>query len=488
MGSKVETRLFINNEYVESSLPERLTVHNPYDDSVVTSNVHIAGEKEINAAVTAARNALSGPWGKFTGAQRSECMLKFADLVEKSMDELARLETISMGKPISMLLGFDIPHMIGCYRYYAGWSDKIEGEAFNADDGVYKIVQHEPLGVCAGVASWNATFLYAAWKIAPALAAGNTFVFKASEKAPLAMLAMARFYKEAGFPPGVVQFVSGDGLTGSLLSSHKLIAKISITGSIGAGIKVQEQATKSNLKKVVLELGGKSPAIVFSDANFDLALANCSHGFLVNTGQICAAASRVYVQEEIASKFIMGLKGEFEKAASALGADPLEKTTSLGPLADKMQLERVLSFIDDGKKRAKLLTGGKRRGDKGCFVEPTILLDPENDSICYKEEIFGPVLIVKTFKTEEEVIALANDTLFGLAACIYTSNIDRALRVSSAVDSGSVHINGVAIPKYNTPFGGFKQSGIGKELGKYGLLEYMKTKTVHIKYGSILVV
>ncbi|KFY80917.1 hypothetical protein V498_08764 [Pseudogymnoascus sp. VKM F-4517 (FW-2822)] len=447
MGSEVETRLFINNEYVESSLPERLTVHNPYDDSVVTSNVHIAGEKEINAAVTAARNALSGPWGKFTGAQRSECMLKFADLVEKSMDELARLETISMGKPISILLGFDIPHMIGCYRYYAGWSDKIEGEAFNADDGVYKIVQHEPLGVCAGVASWNATFLYAAWKIAPALAAGNTFVFKASEKAPLAMLAMARFYKEAGFPPGVVQFVSGDGLTGSLLSSHKLIAKISVTGSIGAGIKVQEQAAKSNLKKVVLELGGKSPAIVFSDANFDLALANCSHGFLVNTGQICAAASRVYVQEEIASKFIMGLKGEFEKAASALGADPLEKTTS---------------------------------GDKGCFVEPTILLDPENNSLCYKEEIFGPVLIVKTFKTEEEVIALANDTLFGLAACIYTSNIDRALRVSSAVDSGSVHINGVAIPKYNTPFGGFKQSGIGKELGKYGLLEYMKTKTVHI--------
>jgi aldehyde dehydrogenase (NAD+) len=243
----------------------------------------------------------------------------------------------------------------------------------------------------------------------------NQFIFKASEKSPLAMLAMARFYKEAGFPAGVVQFVSGGGHTGALLSSHKQIAKISLTGSIGAGIKVQEQATKSNLKKVVLELGGKSPAIVFSDGDFELALGSCSHGFLFNSGQICAAASRCYVQEEIAPKFIDAMKAEFEKATSALGADPLEKTTSLGPLADKAQLDRVLSFVEAGGRSAKLLTGGKRKGGKGCFFEPTIFLEPADDNPAYREEIFGPVLVIKTFKTEEEVIELANNTNFGLA-------------------------------------------------------------------------
>lgn len=229
------------------------------------------------------------------------------------------------------------------------------------------------------------------------------------------MLAMARFYKEAGFPPGVVQFISGAGDTGSLLSSHKDIAKISITGSIGAGIKVQEQATKSNLKKVVLELGGKSPAIVFSDADFQLSVANCSHGFLVNTGQICAAASRLYVQEKISEKFIEAVKTEFEKASLTLGSDPLDKSTTLGPIADKAQFKRVMSFIDDGKKSAQLLTGGARKGDKGCFIEPTIFLNPADDSWIYKEEIFGPVLVIKTFKTEDEVVALANNTTFGLA-------------------------------------------------------------------------
>ncbi|KAE9372605.1 putative aldehyde dehydrogenase [Stipitochalara longipes BDJ] len=476
-NSEVETRLFINNEYVKSSNANPLTIRNPFDDSIVTSNLEVAEEKEVDAAVNAAKYAYTkGPWSKFTGAQRSACLLKFADLVEQNMEKLAYLETIAMGKPISVLLRVDIPHMIGCYR-----SDKIEGDSFAADDGVYKIVRHEPLGVCAGIASWNATFLYAAWKIAPALAAGNTFIFKASEKAPLAMLSMAGLYKEAGFPPGVIQFLSGGGHTGALLSSHKQIAKISITGSIGAGIKVQEQATKSNLKKVVLELGGKSPAIVFSDTDFELALGSCSHGFLFNSGQICAAASRCYVQEDIAPKFIESMKAEFEQAASVLGADPLERTTVLGPLADKAQFDRVLSFVAAGSKSAKLLTGGKRKGERGYFFEPTIFLEPADDNPAYKEEIFGPVLVIKTFKTEEEVIELANNTDFGLAACIYTSNLDRALRVSSAIESGAVSINGPMVPSYQTPFGGFKQSGIGKELGKYGLLEYTKTKTVHIK-------
>jgi aldehyde dehydrogenase (NAD+) len=225
---------------------------------------------------------------------------------------------------------------------------------------------------------------------------------------------LARFYAEAGFPPGVVQFVSGAGATGALLSSHKQIAKISITGSIGAGVKVQEQATKSNLKKVVLELGGKSPAIIFEDADLPTALGCASHGFLFNSGQICAATSRLYVQESIAPEFIKSLVAEFEKASESLGADPLLKTTALGPLADKMQMDRVLYFIEEGKKSATLLTGGKRKGDKGCFVEPTLFTDPAPDNVAYKDEIFGPVLFVRTFKTEKEALALANDSTFGL--------------------------------------------------------------------------
>jgi aldehyde dehydrogenase (NAD+) len=225
---------------------------------------------------------------------------------------------------------------------------------------------------------------------------------------------LGQLFADAGFPPGVVQIVSGGAATGALLSSHMQIAKISITGSLEASLKVQEQASKSNLKKVVLELGGKSPAIVFSDADIPTALGSCSLGFLVNSGQICAAASRVYVQEDIAASFIEGLKGQFESASKALGADPKVKTTHLGPLADKQQFDRVMSFIEKGKRTAVLITGGARKAEKGCFVEPTIFLNPALDSPIYKEEIFGPVLVVKTFKTEEEVIDLANDTTYGL--------------------------------------------------------------------------
>lgn len=320
------------------------------------------------------------------------------------------------------------------------------------------------------------------------------------------MLAMAKFYKEAGFPSGVVQFVNGAAATGALLASHKGIAKVSITGSIFAGIKVQEQATRSNLKKVVLELGGKSPAIVFRDADLDLALGCCAHGFLANSGQICAASSRLYVQAEIAPKFIESMKAEFEKAGSSLGSDPLDMSTGLGPLADHSQLDRVLSFVRSGMETATLLTGGKRKGNRGCFMEPTIFLNPEQDSAIYKQEIFGPVLVIKTFETEEEVINLANETDYGLSgkqfnyideyarqelthftASLYTTNLDRALRVSSSIESGALSINGPFIPSYNTPFGGFKQSGSGKELGKYGLMEYLKTKTIHIKYVQLLI-
>jgi aldehyde dehydrogenase (NAD+) len=328
--------------------------------------------------------------------------------------------------------------------------------------------------------------MYCAWKIAPALAAGNTFVFKSSEKAPFTPLLIAPLYKEAGFPPGVVNFISGGGLTGALLSSHMDIDKISFTGSGITGRKVQDGATKSNLKKVTLELGGKSPSLIFDDANIENAIGQNSQGFLINTGQVCAATSRVFVQRGIAPKVIEALKAAFTQAEGAFGADPATASTMLGPLADKAQYDRVVDFIETAKKDsgAELAVGGGRiEGHKGFYVQPTIFLNAKEDSKIYREEVFGPVMNIKTFDTEEEAIKLANDTSYGLSSAIYTESMSRALRVASKIKAGTVGVNGVAFPHQTTPFGGYKQSGNGRELGKAGLLAYLQEKTIAINMG-----
>ncbi|KAK4891092.1 hypothetical protein LTR27_010299 [Elasticomyces elasticus] len=461
-GKDLETRLFINNEFVDSKHTNRLTLRNPVDDSIVTESVHLAGEKDVDYAVEVATEAFrTGPWSKFTGAQRAKCMLKFADLAEANAVRLAEIESIATGRPKALIQYFDVAHMVEVFRCelkvplkdYAGWADKIEGESFIDEDGLYRIVQYEPLG----------------------------FVFKTSEKAPLGALALAPLFAEAGFPPGVVNILSGAAETGSLLASHMKIAKISFTGSAFVGRLVQVAATKSNLKRVTLELGGKSPAIVFPDAPMDIALQSVGGGFLVNSGQICIAGSRVFVHADIADKFIAGLKDIFEKASQVLGANPMEMTTSLGPVVDKKQFDRIMGMIEDGKKTAKVVTGGSRKGDKGCFIEPTIFSEPANDSAILREEIFGPVLVVKTFKTEEEVVDLANDTTYGLSATLYTTDIARALRIARKLEAGAVGINTPHMPNVNTPFGGKKQSGNGgRELGKHGLQSYLEAKTIHI--------
>lgn len=408
--------LYINNAFVPSQGSERLTLTNPWDESTVVTDVHAANSADIDAAVAASVHAVKkGPWKKFTGAQRAACMLKFADLVEQNLDKLARLESLPTGRPISIIKHFDLPAMVSVYRYYAGWADKIAGKTFSEEDGTYKIVRYEPVGVCAGIASWNATFLYVSWKIAPALAAGCSFIFKASEKSPLGVLGLAPLYAEAGFPPGVVQFVSGGRETGAALASHMDISKISFTGSVQGGKGVQAAALKSNMKRVTLELGGKSPAIVFNDAPLEAAVGGVGQGFLFNSGQICAAASRVLVQEDIAVEFQAAVKAAFESAGAAMGTNPLEPTTAHGPVVDKAQFDRVMGYIDIGKDTAELLTGGSRKGTKGCMIEPTIFVNPKADSRIWSEEIFGPVLSIKTFKTEEEAIELANDSTYGLA-------------------------------------------------------------------------
>ncbi|EOD45919.1 putative aldehyde dehydrogenase protein [Neofusicoccum parvum UCRNP2] len=486
MASKIQaadipSKLFIGNEYVDATSKETLTLVNPFDDSIIPARIQTAGREDVDAAVAAAQRARrQGPWTSFSGAQRQACLLRFADLVEKNADRLAALESLPSGKPVTACKMFDIAHMVQVYRYYAGLADKINGDSYPEENGVYKIVRYEPLGVCAGVASWNATFMYVGWKIAPALAAGNCFIFKASEKSPLGALALGPLFAEAGFPPGVVQFVSGAQATGEALASHPEIAKISFTGGASAGRAIQELALKSNMKRVTLELGGKSPAIVFDDASFDPTVQSVGGGFLANSGQICVAASRVIVQDTIADKFIAAVKSVFESASKSLGSDPQDPSTELGPVVDKGHFDRIMSYVEIGKQSATLLTGGCRKGAKGQFIEPTIFVNPRSDSRVLREEIFGPVLTIQTFKTEEEAVALANDSVYGLAACIYTNDLSRALRVSSKLESGGVSVNSPYLPELNTPFGGIKQSGSGRELGKYGLYEYLEPKSVHI--------
>ncbi|EKG11551.1 hypothetical protein MPH_11044 [Macrophomina phaseolina MS6] len=404
-------------------------------------------------------------------------MLKLADLIEENAAQLARLEGAAIGQPqaVGEVL---VASCASAFRYYAGWADKISGETYPADDGVYKLVRYEPLGVCAGIGSWNSSHMTFAWKAAPALAAGNTVVYKSSEKSPLGLAALGPFIKRAGFPPGVIQILCGDGSTGELLAAHMKVAKVSFTGSRAVGRMVQDAANRSNMKRCTLELGGKSPAIVFEDAPFDDAVNGCSSGILLNSGQVCAATSRIYVQSGIADKFISALKASFQAVAP-----------TIGPLADRTQFERVVKLIEAGKKEAELVTGGVgdsiAESGKELFVEPTLFANPQPGAAILRQEIFGPVATINVFDTEEEAVKLANDTEFGLSAAIYTESMARAIRVSSALEAGTVGVNAPFFPSVQTAFGGYKQSGQGRELGLSGILAYLQVKSIHIKYDGL---
>lgn len=432
----------------------------------------------MDDAVTAAKHAFEETWGKMASRERQKIMLKLADLIDRDNLALMKLESIAMGQPLAF--GSVLGGLLGSIvRYYAGWCDKLPGELQPEDgDGRFKLIRYQPLGVCAGIAAWNATLAFFCMKIMPAIAAGNTYIFKSSEKSPLGSLALGELVKEAGFPPGVINIISGPGSTGALLASHMGIKKISYTGSVGAGRKVQVAATNSNLKRVTLELGGKSPSIIFSDADLENALENSSQNFLLNSGQICVAATRLFIHEDISEKFAKELKARFEMFKKTMG-EPLAEKTFLGPLADKAQTERVQAYFQQGNKDGvEFLTGGKINGN---FVEPTIMKDPPLDSSVWKEEIFGPALGIRTFKSEEEAIRLANDTSYGLSACVYTSDIARALRVSGRLEAGTVAINSNYMPGATVPFGGWKESGNGGREGGFAAIKsYLEAKTITI--------
>ncbi|KAL2826258.1 aldehyde dehydrogenase domain-containing protein [Aspergillus cavernicola] len=476
-------QLFINNCYVTCVNQTKLSVFNPATGDLVSDQIPVAGPDDVDSAVRAANAAFAAgsEWRRMTFPERQKILFRFADILEANQEYLASLTRLTLGAPYLPFGQAEIATAIGCFRYYAGWVDKFAGQSFPADDGFYKIVRNEPLGVVAGIIPWNGPLASVGLKAAPALAAGNVFILKPSEKTPLAAAALGKLAIEAGFPPGVFQVLLGDGSTGALLASHMDVNKVSFTGSVATGKAVQVLAAKSNLKRCTLELGGKSPAVVFNDADLANAVQWCVNGLTTNSGQICFAASRVYVQEGIYDTFIAAYRAAFEAKRSVIG-DPDAANSQLGPVVDKAQYDRIMGIIENAKQEddGTLLVGGQPLFSKGYYIEPAIFTDTKHDASIYKEEIFGPVVVINKFKTEEEVLARSNASKYGLMAGVFTQDINRALRMSSSFDSGVVGINCISTIHFSCPFGGTKESGLGREMGVNALMAYTEPKTVLI--------
>lgn len=478
----LETRHFINGDFVRSVNGKTFETINPATEELLAT-VERGDIADIDLAVAAANEAFKtgSPWRKFNATQRRDCLLKLADLVERNRDYLCKLESLDNGKTVAIAQGADIHLAIQCLRYYAGWADKLQGKVIPVDGDFLAYTRHEPVGVVGQIIPWNFPILMLCWKWGPALATGCTIVMKPSEKTPLTALAMAKLAKGAGFPNGVINVVSGFGPeAGQPLALHMDVNKIAFTGSTGVGKLIQQYSGQSNLKRVSLELGGKSPNIIFEDCDLEQAIAASQVGLFLNQGQCCCAGSRVFVQDTIYDAFVARAAEEAQKAK--LGS-PIAADTTQGPQVDKIQFDRVMSYIEAGKAaakagKAKLLCGGERHGDKGFFIEPTVFADVQDDTKIAREEIFGPVMCILKFKTIEEVIERANDTSYGLAAGVCTRDIGKALRVAHAINAGTVWINSYDKFDCAAPFGGFKQSGIGRELGEYGLEAYTEVKVV----------
>ncbi|EGP84573.1 unnamed protein product [Zymoseptoria tritici ST99CH_1A5] len=477
------TGLFINNEWVKGVDGRTFETINPATEEVITS-VHEASEKDVDIAVAAARKAFEGPWRRETPENRGKLLHKLADLFEKNLDTLASVEALDNGKAVSMAK-VDVSMCVGTLHYYAGWADKIEGKVVDTNPDHFNYIKKEPIGVCGQIIPWNFPLLMWSWKIGPAIAAGNTVVLKTAEQTPLSALVAANLIKEAGFPPGVINVISGFGkVAGAAISTHMDVDKVAFTGSTVVGRTILKAAAGSNLKKVTLELGGKSPNIVFDDADIDNAISWVNFGIFFNHGQCCCAGSRVYVQEGIYDEFVKRFK---ERASKNVVGDPFAKDTFQGPQVSKVQFDRIMDYIKAGKEAgANVEIGGNRKGDKGYFIEPTIFSNVTEDMKIVQEEIFGPVCSISKFKTEEEVIKLGNATTYGLAAAVHTTNLNRAINVSNALKAGTVWVNTYNTLHHQLPFGGYKESGIGRELGEDALANYTQTKTVNIRLGDAL--
>jgi len=482
------TQLFINNEWVDAKSGKKFDSINPVTEEKICS-VHEAGKEDVDAAVAAGTAAFK-TWKKTSGSQRRDLLLKLAQLCEENRDALAEIESLDNGKPKHVAHGVDMNFVIECFKYYAGWADKVGGKVIKPtqNSATFCFTWHEPVGCVGAIIPWNFPLLMAAWKLAPALAMGCTIVLKLSEKTPLSGLALADLIKKAGFPPGVVNVVNGFGpTTGEAIARHPNLSKVAFTGSSAVGHKIVEAAGATNLKRVTLELGGKSPMIICKDADLDQAAGACHVGLFINAGQCCCASSRIFVQEDVHDAFVAKVV-HLAKRLRTLGDLTSETDVAicdLGPQVDKIQFDKVLGYIESGKAEgATVACGGGRNGDKGYFVQPTVFTDVKDDMKIAREEIFGPVMQVFKFKTLEEAIQRANDTHYGLAAGICTRDVGTALAAASDLDAGTVWINCYDDFDMAAPFGGFKQSGWGREKGEYALENYTEVKCVMMPMDS----
>ncbi|KAJ5691022.1 hypothetical protein N7488_011757 [Penicillium malachiteum] len=471
----IETRLFINGKFRNSSGGKTFDVIYPYTKDVV-AQVHEADVKDVNDAVEAAEAAFPA-WRELGVNKRGDYLRKLSDAVRESISDLGKLETLSLGRPVSMYPDANLA--ADQFRFFADQAWNIQGTASTNTPGVFKMTLKEPYGVVGLIIPWNFPMINLAGKMAPALAAGNTVVLKSSEKAPLTSLYFAKLVEKVGFPPGVVNIISGYGQpAGSTLAEHMKVRAISFTGSSLTGQRIHAASAKSNLKHVHTELGGKSPAIIFDDANLETAAQQAMFGIQFNSGQVCIANSRIYVQDNVKEKFMHYFQAAM---ASVKMGDPLDPSTQHGPQIDHLQYKRVKEFIEIAEKEGKITVGGNP--DEGYFIKPTVIEDLSEDSRVMREEIFGPVVAVQTFTTEEEVIQKANATEFGLFASVFTKDLDRAIRLSRAIQAGTVAVNatGVASSAGDGAFGGYKMSGSGREGLLYSLENYLQTKTIVIK-------
>ena len=475
-----ELKLLIGNRWLASQSSKTFVTANPSTGEEIC-RVAEADVADVDLAVEAARAAFEhGPWRKMKASERGRLLYRLADLIESNSDALARLEALDNGKPVSVARAVDVAKTVACYRYFAGWADKVQGKTIPIDGDFLCYTRHEPIGVVGQIIPWNFPMLMMAWKLAPALATGNTVLLKPAEQTPLSALRIGELIVDAGFPEGVVNVLPGFGPTaGAAIASHMDVDKVAFTGSTEVGHLIMEAAAKSNLKPVTLELGGKSPNIIFEDVDLDLAVEGAHMGLFSNQGQSCCAGSRVFVEETVYERFV---EKSIARANKRVVGDPFDLRTESGPLIDQIQFDRVMGYIDSGRSEgATLACGGDRIGSRGYFIRPTVFVDVQGHMKIAREEIFGPVMSVIPFKTVEEVITRANDTKYGLAAAVWTRDMKRALAVANGVRAGTVWVNCYNVLDTRAPFGGFKQSGIGRERGEYGLQQYTAVKSVIAK-------